>query len=505
MRRIGLWSVAVLIVAAAAYWGSGFYFDGLLRNGLDQAIRHLPPGYALSYKTAHYSPLSGTAEIDGIELHATLASGPAEGSIAEIDLIRPNLKLLDGWNDAVANPAAWKPDQALAVADQIRLRAVHFQSAVQMLDIDAEHLEGARVYPAALLHPGLPGLTALFDRLGRTRLDAALDILRIDAALALGFGCDRWENIGFRTSGHIPANAAVPEQSFSYDIAQMTATGLDRGAWNSLAAEEISFSSTLGGTAKFGRLSLVGVDLRQAATRLLDATEIVASLFDGLSIKRVEYADMTVEAKDGIPLSLDDFSLADLAVAQGEPASGSLQLKGLHLNANQMTDPAQLAFFTQMGLDHITIGLGFAFNRSVESGQATIHDTYVKLDELGTLDVSADLEAWPIGSNPLGAKVARATLLYHDASLADRLLRMMAHGGDPEQARGQLILIAQQQAEAFGPDLTAAMVAFLHKPGSLTADLAPPEPLPLAALAVIRSWPRDQIVKLLGLRLQATQ
>jgi len=505
MRRIGLWSVAVLAVVGAAYWGAGFYFDRLVRNGLDQAIQHLPPGYTVTYKSAHYSPLSRTAEVGGIELHATLPSGPIEGRVATLVLVRPNLQLGERWNEAVANPAAWQPDQALPVADQIRLMGVHFQSPLQMLEIDSERLEGTKLYPAALLHPGLPGLVALLGGAGPTPLDTALDMLRLDAALALGIGCDRWENIGFRASGRTPPNGAAPEQSFSYDIAQMTASGLDRGVWQSLAAEEIAFSSTVGGTAKFGRLSLSGVDLRQVSTRLLDATEIVAALFNGLAIKRIEYADMTVEAKDGIPLSMEAFTLTDLAVADGEPASGALRMKGMRLSASQMTDPAELAFFTQMGLDHVTIGLGFAFNRTAATGQATIHDTYVKLDELGSVDLTADLEALPIGGNPLGAKLTRATLLYHDASLVERLLRQMAGGGDPEQARRQLILGVQQQADVYGPELTAALVAFLQKPGSLTIDLAPPEPLPLAALAVIRSWPQEQIPKLLGLRLQANQ
>jgi len=153
----------------------------------------------------------------------------------------------------------------------------------------------------------------------------------------------------------------------------------------------------------------------------------------------------------------------------------------------------------------VTVGLGFAFDRDVATGRASVHDTYLKLDELGSLDLSADLVGMPIGANPLGAKLAKARLHYRDASLADRLLRLMARGGDPEQARGELILIARQQGETFGPDLTAALVAFLQKPAALTAELVPPEPLPLAALAVVRTWPRDQLAKVLGLTLQANQ
>jgi hypothetical protein len=508
MRRIGTWVAAVLVVIGVAYWGTGYYFDSVVRNGLDQFIQRLPPGYKVAYKTATYSPLSGKAEVGGVEIHIALTSGLFDGAIDQLELVRPNLKLADGWNDAVANPATWQLDQPLPIADQILLRGVHFQSAFQTIDVDTERLDGARIYPAALLHPGLPELGAMlggFQAGAKPSDDMIFNMLRLEAAFVLGVGCDSWENMGFRATGKTLPNSGLPEQSFAYEIAQLTAKGLDRGLWQSVTGEDVSFNSTVGGTAKFGRLAFSGMDVRQAATRLLDATALAPALFDGVAIKRVDYTDLTVESAGGIPVSLEALTLADFAMDQGEPVSGALQLKGLHLSQNQMTDPAQIAFFTQLGIDHVTVGLSLAFNRDVATGRATVHDSYLKLDELGSVDLAADLVDMPIGANPLGAKLAKATLHYRDASLADRLLRLMARGGDPEQARGELLLIARQQGEAFGPDLTAAMVAFLQKPTSLTVEMAPPEPLPLAALAVLQSWPRDQIGKLLGLTLRANQ
>jgi hypothetical protein len=508
MRRIGFWGAGILIALGIVAWGGSVYFDRAVRTGLDQAIQRLPPGYTVTYKTASYSPLTGKAEVGGIEIHVSLTSGRFDGSIDQLELVRPNLKLSDGWNDAVANPVAWRLDQALPVADQILLRGLHVQSAFQTVDVDTERLDGGRLYPAALLHPGLPGPGLLLGgfQAGQKPSDEMIfAMLRLEAAFALGFGCDRWENIGFRASGKTLPTSALPEQSFTYEIAQLTASGLDRGVWQSLTGEDIAFSSTALGTVKLGRLAFTGLDMRAVAIRLLDAAALAPTLFDGLSLKRLDYADMTVQSNAGIPLSLEDFTLADVVVAQGEPVSGALRLQGLRLSQNQMTDPAQIAMFTQLGIDHVTVSLGVAFDRDVATGRATVHDTYLKLDELGSVDLSADLVEMPIGANPLGAKLAWATLHYRDASLVDRLLRLMARGGDPEQARGELTLIARQQGEAFGPDLTAALVAFVQKPIALTAELAPPEPLPLAALAVLRSWPRDQLAKVLGLTLQANQ
>jgi len=508
MRRIGFWGAGVLIALGLVAWGGSFYFDQAVRDGLDQSIQRLPPGYKVTYKTASYSPLTGKAEVGGIEIHVSLTSGLFDGSIDQIELVRPNVKLADGWNDAVANPTAWRPDQALPVADQILLRGLHVQSAFQTVDVDTERLDGGKLYPAALLHPGLPAFGTLLGgfQVGQKPSEEMIfAMFRLEAAFALGFGCDRWENIGFRASGKTLPNAELSEQSFTYEIAQLTASGLDRGVWQSLTGEDVAFSSTATGTVKLGRLAFSALDIRAVATRLLDATALAPALFDGLSLKRLDYADMTVQSTVGVPLSLEDFTLADVVVAQGEPVSATLQLKGLRLTEAQMTDPAQSAFFTQLGIDHVTVGLGFAFDRDVATGRASVHDTYLKLDELGSLDLSADLVGMPIGANPLGAKLAKARLHYRDASLADRLLRLMARGGDPEQARGELILIARQQGETFGPDLTAALVAFLQKPAALTAELVPPEPLPLAALAVVRTWPRDQLAKVLGLTLQANQ
>ncbi|HLZ65146.1 MAG TPA: hypothetical protein VKQ29_02890 [Aliidongia sp.] len=510
MRRVGLAVSAVLVAAGIGYWGLGAYFDARFREALDQFLHTLPPGYAVTYASASYSPL-GTAEVHGIAVHAALASGLFDGSIDRLDLVHPNLALADGWNDAARHPAAWRLDQALPLADEIRLEGVHVQSAVQTADLESERLVGARVYPAALLHPGLPTLK---DISGAREADqplspeAMLDLARFEAAIVLGFGWDRQETVGLKAAGRTLPNAAIPDQPFSYEIARVTTNTLDRGVWQDMAGEGLSFSALSGGTAKIGRLGFSGIDVRQVATRLLDAASLAPALFDGLALKRIEYADFTLEQSGEAPVSLDDFALSDVAVVQGEPVSAALSVKGLRFDPNEITQPFMAALAGQLALDRLTLGIGFAFDRDVGSGRATIHDSFLKIDELGSVELTASLVDDPLGADPATVKLARAAVHYRDASLADRVLRLMARGGDPEQARRELILIARQQGEALGPDLapaTAALVAFLQRPISLTAELAPPQPLPLATLAAARSLPPAQVAALVGLSLKSGQ
>ena len=511
MRRVGLVGLAVLVAAGIAYWGLGAYFDSRLRTALDQSLQALPPGYAITYRTASYSPFGGQAEIRGVAMRITLATGVFDGSIDHLVLVRPNFAAAERWNDAAAHPTAWQMDQALPIADEIRLQGFHFQSALQTLDLDSERLVGMRLYPAALLHPGLPALKDIVGGLqaGQPPSDELmLKLARLEAAFVLGVGWDRQEALGLKASGKTLPSVAIPDQPFSYDAARATSTTLDRGIWQDMAAEGLSFSGLSGGAAKIGRVEFSGIDVRQVATRVLDAAALAPVLFDGLRVKRVDYADLAIQPAAGAPVSLDDLSLSDLAIAQGEPVSAAIEVKGLRLDPNEMAQPSLTALAGQLGLDHLTLGIGFAFERDVATGQARVHDAFLKIDELGAVDLAASLVDDPLGANPATVKLAKAVLHYRDASLADRILRLMARGGDPEQARNELILIARQQGDALGPDLaatTAAVVAFLQRPVSLTVDLAPAQPLPLATLAAARALPPAQIAGLLGLTVQANQ
>jgi hypothetical protein len=511
MRRVGLWGLAVLVVAGVAYWGLGAYFDSRLRAALDQSLHALPPGYAITYQTASYSPLGGQAEIGGVALRITLATGVFDGSIDHLVLVRPNFAAADRWTDAAAHPTAWPMDEALPVADEIRLQGFHLQSALQTIDLDSEHLVGLRLYPAALLHPNLPALKDIVGGIqpGQPPSPALmLDLARFEGALVLGVGWDRQEVLGLKASGKTLPSAALPDQPFSYDVARATSTTLDRGVWQDMVAEGIAFSGVSGGAAKVGRVEFGGIDVRQVAARVLDATALAPALFDGLTVKRVDYADLAIQPSAGAPVSLDELSLSDLAVAQGEPVSAAIEVKGLRLDPNAMAQPTLAALAGQLGLDHLTLGIGFAFERDVATGRARVHDTFLKVEELGAVDLEASLVDDPLGADPATVKLAKAVLHYRDASLADRILRLMARGGDPEQARNELILIARQQGEALGPDLaatTAAVVAFLQRPVSLTIGLSPAQPLPFATLAAARALPPAQIAGLLGLKVQANQ
>jgi hypothetical protein len=510
MRRVGIGVLAVLVVAGAAYWGLGAYSDARLREALDQSIKKLPPGYAVTYKSATYSLIDGRAEITGVTVHAALAAGVFDGSIDHIDLAHPNLEAGDRWNEARADPAKWQMDQALPLADRVLIKGIHVASQWQTVDLDSEELDGGRVYPAALLHPGLPSVSdvlAGFKTGDEPSPETLLGLARLEASLALGLGYDRLEAVNMKASGRTLPGTPMPDQPFTYQVGRMVAEGLDRGVLKQASGDDIAFDG-LGGSVKIAHIAVTGLDGRHAADQVLDATKLAPVLFDGFSIKNLDYAGIAVQQPSGGPIALDDFVLANVAVTQGEPVSGALMLKGLHLDPQTVAQPTFTDLAGQLGVDHMTIGLSFAFNRDIKTGGATIHDSYLRIDELGGVDLDATLTGDPIGGSPAGASLVKASLTYRDASLVDRVMRLMARGGDPETARSQLILFARLQGARLGPALAPAVdavAAFLQKPGSLTFNMAPAEPVPLIGLAAARSLPPAQIATLVGLTVQANQ
>ncbi|HEV2678516.1 MAG TPA: hypothetical protein VGV37_28580 [Aliidongia sp.] len=511
MRRIGLVVLVVLVLVGGGYWGASAYSNARLRAALDQSLQRLPSGYVVTYKTATYSLLSGKAEIGGIETHLALGSGPFDGTVALVELVRPNLALADRWNEAVANPASWPLDKVLPVADSIVIEGIHVTNALQTIDVDSQRLDGIRLYPGALLHPGLPSLSDVVDAShagAQPSPETLLKLARFEAALILGIGCDRQAATNMRATGRIPASDTVPELPFSYELPQASVTGLDRGIWQDMSGERLSFSGPSNSSVKVGRFGFSGFDVRQLATRLLDATEFSRGLLDGLSIKRIDYADFSVQTPEGGVVPMEGFSLSDIVIAQGEPVSATFVLKGLGLDRSRITEPSVAAVWDQIGVDHLTVGAGFALNRDVASGHASIHDTFVKIDELGSLDLTAEVSDEPLGGSPLAAKLTKAALHYRDASLADRVLKLMAQGGDPEQARNQLIQLAQQQAAELGPSFGPAgeaLAAFFKQPKQLTVELAPAQPIPFATLAGLESLPPPEAAALLGLTIRANE
>src|ERR1051326_7318417 len=127
MRKPVLW-IVLLVVAVAA--GAGGYYGWTrlhedsgeqFRIGLDQWIKTLPPGYAMTYKTAEYNVATDTATVGGVGLKGTGAQ-PFEAAIDQIEVSKPSTDFVAGWTQAAATPAALAQDKALPVAGSITIK-----------------------------------------------------------------------------------------------------------------------------------------------------------------------------------------------------------------------------------------------------------------------------------------------------------------------------------------------------------------------------------------------
>jgi hypothetical protein len=185
MRKIiAIVGVLVVVAGAAAY---GIFIEPTreLRGSLDRSLADLPVGYSGSYREAHYDFLTHIATIDGLTIRATGAM-PGEYAIGTIKLIGPNLSLQDGLNRAKKDPNAFQPDQALPVADRVEFSVITAKSGLINGSIKAVAVDKTRIYPWALLHPGLPGwnqIDKIYSDLMQAELKAAAEQKKIQEQL----------------------------------------------------------------------------------------------------------------------------------------------------------------------------------------------------------------------------------------------------------------------------------------------------------------------------------
>jgi len=178
-----------------------------------------------------------------------------------------------------------------------------------------------------------------------------------------------------------------------------------------------------------------------------------------------------------------------------------------------MDEPVK-ASLQRFGLTSITANMGAAFQWDADKKTATLQDAVFSVEELGSLQLNADLvnigPASPAGSNQPG--FSKATLHYRDASLINRLL---SAGGQRSQA--QLAQMRQMFAAnllhglgpvASDPKLASSVKAisdFAQTPQSLTITLVPPAPVPLATMKDVAAQGPQALFVTLGLSIAANQ
>ena len=148
------------------------------------------------------------------------------------------------------------------------------------------------------------------------------------------------------------------------------------------------------------------------------------------------------------------------------------------------------------------------------SGRLDIDPATLRLDGIGQLALTLKLDHLPPAAqhpDPMGemaqARLTSLTLTYDDAGLAGHALAGIAQrsGMTASQLRTALEQSLRQRAASDGGQgFEQQGIDFLNNPRHLTITMHPPEPLPLADLAALRSpaGPADSI-QTLGLRIKA--
>jgi hypothetical protein len=488
--------VATLVVlglaAGGAYYGLEVYPQQQFRTGLDQALATLPPGTTASYKTAHYSILSHEAVVTGMTVHGEIAGNPPQPydvTAATIAAEQPNLGFADAWTHAMAAPATFGPDAPLPVAAAVTMTGLTVHSAVINLTEDSVHVTNPHLYPWALLHQGMPSWkdlqAALTPHPGPPDTTGLRNILRAEAGVVMGVGYDGYD------SGPIKVTEALPGIDIQYDISKVTGDGFDRGVMKGGSVEGITFRGSKVGVISIDRATIGPIDIREPMTRLVNGEALSAALLDGIKIGRFDYNGITAQLPGQNTTHIGSVSLGPVAFANGVPVVGQLGWTDISVARAQISDPRAQQVFDRLGLQTMTMSFAFAYDWDVAQQRVSIHDTMLKINELGTLTVAADLtNAIPGPAGLARVSLAHARLQFDDASLVNRVLNAGAAraGIDPAAYRQQIVDMVRQQGntqDVVSPALTAASNAagdFIASPHSLTIELSPPQPVPLMAL-----------------------
>jgi hypothetical protein len=521
MRKPVLWVVALVVGVGAVGGYYGWtrlhdYSGEQFRAGLDQWIQTLPPGYSMTYKTAEYNVATNKAMLGGVAFKGTGAQA-FDATLDEIEVGNPSADFANAWAQAAANPAALAPDQALPVAGSIAVKgaSIHFGTASGT--VASARLEGLRLYPWALLHAGVPSFgeaqAALAKRSEPPQLEDVLPLLRFEASILLGIGYDAYTAEDLRVSGTMPATAQMPARDITYSIRKIGGSGYDRGLRGDAQAEGAIIETPPMGTLTLERVSMSDMKFQQPLSRLLAGDPLAPEMLDGLAIGRVDYVGMHVKTPDGKEVPAGTFSISKIGFAHGVPVSGELSYAGLKLSKALMPDARAQEAFDKLGLDTLTLSLVATYQWDLEQKRMAVRTIALKIDELGALNLSAELADMTPGAGwQTRGSLFHALLRYDDASLTDRALKAAASLANTDTAafRQQIIAIVDARAATLGdnPAIVSAVAAvktFLAEPHSLTIELAPPAPVAFGALKAASTMPPGDIAALLGLSVTANK
>jgi hypothetical protein len=513
------WLVVVALVVAfagGAYAALVVYPAHLFRASLDAGIKGLPPGYSASYASADYSLLRRHATLTGVRF-ARPEPGAFDVGVDRLEIDHPSTDFVTAWSSAAADPTKVAPNLALVLGDEVDADTVTYRDSDESVALASAHVLRPRIFPWALLHPGVPSFAearaALLMRAHAPQPGDLLPIIRAQAPWILGIAYDSYSSQSLKATEAMPAEGTMPAGTVTYEVRKMESGKSERGDTDSESADGITVTSPAFGSVTVARVAVMGLTLQQPLTRLLNGEAPAADMLDGVALKSLSFGPMSAQPPAGPGSSLGTFSLADIAFAGGMLVSGTVAFEGFRVNRDQIPTLGAAEMFDQLGLDTMTISLSAAYKWDRDKKVMSIANAIAKVNELGALSLSVELAGVGAAADiPAKARLTHLLLHYDDASLADRAIKFAAEqqGGDPAALREAIIAAAQKIGEAPGTDPATAATAravsdFVASPHSLTIEMNPPEPVPLLALFAAGITPPGRLVPRLGITVSANR
>lgn len=534
MRRLLLFVSTALVLVGLGYYGLAIYPTRHFRTELDAAIAKLPAGYSAKVGSVRYSLSKHRAELKNVAIRTKSGDG-VEMDEAVID--DPAFDAADAWARAAATPATLKPEQVMALARHAELRGVRAQQGASTGSFGFVSLEAPRLYPWAILHPGAPSLgefsnqiAALhraevelrdipddedtgsgdaLDVIGTRMAAAAAPLLRSEAALLLAVGFNALDIKDASVATPVPGRDAPSRIAF----ASAETRNYDRGEQGASVVEKLVEDLGPNGTLTVERVSQAKLDSRAMLMRLIDGAPLTMQVLDGLRIQGLSMDEMS-RTQGARTHHIRNVSLDELAFDHGFLTSASFAISGLAITTAGLPKGDGRKLMRQFGLTTLTIGAGGAFHWDQTTRTATLRQLGLKIDELGSFDLSVDLTDVGPGSAPnsKGWGFAGATIRYVDGSLLDRLVgaksaRVRAHAADKRQDLADMLLeeLPPPGTSRTMDDLGKAISAFAADPKSLTITSKPATPLPVAAIILLGASNLQELLPRLGISATVNQ
>ncbi len=501
MQRGVLVGAGAILILAIGFFGARSVTQkqagAALDQGIAQMLTQLPPGYAVRHGTTDVNPLTRAVTVHDLTL---TKDGAPVMSAAAFTVAGADRRALQDVFDPDAYPQgrpAWT-DRRLLIADASASNVQFPAHPPQIGVVTVKSMTLHRLSGRPFVMPPTPQ-------------NRANPVFGADAALAMSLDSATLTGVAYLEQ--------APKQGAA-SIESITVSDYDAGKLGSAALRAAAIHAPAKPGGPLVDLALDHMDAKDVDARaaLEEIRRIGTS--DRASLAKISYSSA---AAGGLAMHVPagpDMSVSDMRAEQGPLApdggrAGRAWLHGMVLALGQMAIPpsAQPAL-SAFGMTALTMDIDAQGHSVNTAGETSVRED-VALHDLGTLHVDAELGGLnqvavpqPVPGHPEGPMMAavidRATLVWDDASLTNRLLAVAAAQlhTTPELVRAQLAMpvISLGLMIPDQPDAADQVTTFLTHPHRLTVTMNPPQKISIGEIA---QAPVTARAHLLGVHIKA--